>query len=257
MTTPARRRLGRCCSLVLLIGLALSAGCAWRSAPTRFYVLAGVPRSTAAARSAEPGRGPTLGVGPVTLPGYLERANIVTRRGEELDVADFDRWGEPLSDSVPRAIAASLAMLLGTERIIIFPWPGATTIDHQIVVDMVRFDGVLGADVLLEARWRVLGPERKELVLRYSMVREPTGQSGYPALVAAMSRSLGVLSGEIADAVKALRASSACRGTVACARGAHGSGGRSPRDDEELRDPARTPSVLAGSAAMRSTLRPS
>jgi len=105
----------------LLIGLASSAGCAWRSAPTRFYVLAGVPRSTAAARSAEPGRGPTLGVGPVTLPGYLERANIVTRRGEELDVADFDRWGEPLSDSVPRAIAASLAMLLGTERIVIFP----------------------------------------------------------------------------------------------------------------------------------------
>ena len=100
-------------------------------------------------------------------------------------------------------------------------------IDHQIVVDMVRFDGVLGADVLLEARWRVLGPEKKELVLRYSTVREPTGQSGYPALVAAMSRSLGVLSGEIADAVKALRASSACGGTVACTRGAHGSGGHS------------------------------
>ena len=256
MTTLARRCLGRCCSLVLLIGLALSAGCTWRSAPTRFYVLAGVPRSAAAVPSAGAGRGPTLGVGPITLPGYLERANIVTRRGEELDVADYDRWGEPLSDSVPRAIAASLAMLLGTERIVIFPWSGATTIDQQIVVDMVRFDGVLGADVLLEARWRVLGPEKKELVLRYSTVREPTGQSGYPALVAAMSRSLGVLSGEIADAVKALRASSACGGTVGRTRGAHGSGGRSPRDDEEPRDP-RTASVLAGSPAMRSALRPS
>ena len=192
--------------VTVLIGLTLCGGCMGRSAPARFYVLIEVPRSTAAAPSAEPGRGPALVVGPVALPRYLDRTQIVTRRGAQMEVAEFDRWGEPLSEGVPRAIAAHLAELLQTERIVVFPWSGARTIEHQVVIDVTRFDGVVGGDVLLEARWRVLGPDRKELVLRHSAVREATGESGYLALVAAMSRALGALSEEIAHSVKELRA---------------------------------------------------
>jgi uncharacterized lipoprotein YmbA len=203
-------RSGRCRGMLfpiaVLIGLTLCTGCIGHSAPPRFYVLTDVPRSTVAAPSAEPGRGPAVGVGPVALPGYLDRTQIVTRRGAQMEVAEFDRWGEPLSEGVPRAIAAYLAAFLQTERIVVFPWPGARTIEHQVVIDVTRFDGVVGGDVLLEARWRVLGQDRKELVLRYSAVREATGESGYLALVAAMSRSVGALSREIADSVKMLRA---------------------------------------------------
>jgi uncharacterized protein len=191
--------------VAVLIGLTLCSGCV-RSDPARYYVLTEVPRSMDAAPAAEPGRGAAVGVGPVSLPGYLDRLQIVTRRGAQLDMAEFDRWGEPLSEGVPRAIAAYLAALLQTERVVVFPWPGVRTIEHQVVVDVTRFDGVVGGDVLLEARWRVLGPDRKELVLRSSAVHEATGASGYPALVAAMSRSLGALSREIADSVKLLRA---------------------------------------------------
>jgi uncharacterized lipoprotein YmbA len=195
--------------LALLIALVLGGGCMGRSAPARYYVLAEVPRSPVAAPSAEPGRGSELGIGPVTLPRYLDRTNIVTRRGAEIEVAEFERWGEPLSDSVPRAIAANLATLLHTERIVIFPWPSATNIEHQVMIDIIRFDGRPGGDVLLEARWRVLGREKNELALRYSALTEATGEPGYPALVAAMSRSLAMLSREIADAVKTLRVPSA------------------------------------------------
>jgi uncharacterized protein len=205
-------------SLALLILPALTGGCVGRSAPARFYVLAGIPHPPVATSSSEPGRAPELGVGPVTLPRYLERTNIVTRRGMELEVAEFDRWGEPLSESVPRAIAANLATLLRTERIVVFPWSSTTSIEHQVVIDVIRFDGGLGGDVLLEARWRVLGREKNDLVLRYSAMTEATGESGYPALVAAMSRSLATLSREIADAVKTLPASSAGDGSVAAAR---------------------------------------
>jgi uncharacterized lipoprotein YmbA len=203
-------RSGRCrvmrLPIAVLIGLTLCTGCIGRSDPARFYVLTEVPRSTVAAPSAEPGRGAAVGVGPVGLPGYLDRIQIVTRRGAQLEVAEFDRWGEPLSEGVSRAIAVHLAALLQTDRIAVFPWPAARTIEHQVVVDVTRFDGVVGGDVLLEARWRIFGQDRKELVLRYSAVREATGESGYLALVAAMSRSVGALSREIADSVKMLRA---------------------------------------------------
>jgi uncharacterized protein len=210
MITPVRRSIVLF-PLAVLISAALTGGCMGRSDPARFYVLAGVPHSSAATPSAEPVGGPELGIGPITLPRYLERTNIVTRRGTELEVAEFDRWGEPLSESVPRAIAANLAALLRTERIVVFPWPSVTNIDHQVVIDVIRFDGRLGGDVLLEARWRVLGRDKKELVLRYSALTEATGESSYPALVAAMSRSLAALSREIADAVRTLPAPSASR----------------------------------------------
>jgi len=188
-----------------LIGCMILSGCV-RSDPARYYVLSEMPRSTVAAPPAEPGQGAAVGVGPVSLPSYLDRIQIVTRRGAQLDVAEFDRWGEPLSEGVPRTIAAYLTALLQTERVVVFPWPGGRTIDHQVVVDVTRFDGMVGGDVRLEARWRVLGRDRKELVLRSSAVHEATGESGYPALVAAMNRSLGTLSREIADSVKMLRA---------------------------------------------------
>jgi uncharacterized lipoprotein YmbA len=196
------RRTG---AALVLIVVALSAGCSWQSAPVHFYVLDGARRPTETAPSTPPGHGPTLGVGPVTLPRYLERTNIVTRRDTELEVAEYDRWGEPLSESVPRAIATDLATLLGTERILMFPWAVGQIVDHQVVIEVLRFEGTSGGDVVLEARWRVLGQDRQEVLLRHSTVREPPGGSGYPALVAAMSRSVGALSREIADAVKQLR----------------------------------------------------
>jgi uncharacterized protein len=185
----------------LLILPALTGGCSGRSAPARFYMLAAVPYSPVATPSTESGRAPELGVGPVTLPRYLGRTNIVTRRGMEMEVAEFDRWVEPLSESVPRAIAANLATLLRTERIVVFPWSSTASIEQQVVIDVLRFEGQPGRDVLLEACWRVLGREKNDLVLRYSAMTEATGESGYPALVAAMSRSLAALSREIADAV--------------------------------------------------------
>jgi hypothetical protein len=187
---------------LLLIGVALSGACSWQSAPVHFYVLDGARGSSATVSATPAGRGPTIGVGPITLPRYLERNNIVTRQDTELVVAEFDRWGEPLSESVPRLIAADLSTLLGTERIVMFPWPVGKTVDQQVVVEVLRFEGTSGGDVVLEARWRILGPDKQEVLLRHSVVREPAGGAGYPALVAAMSRTVGMLSREIADAVK-------------------------------------------------------
>src|SRR5262249_46143164 len=84
------------------------------------------------------------------------------------------------------------------------PWPSTSTVERQAMIDVIRFDGQMGGDVRLEARWRILGREKQELVLRYSSLTETTGASGYPALVAAMSRSVAALSREIAEAAKAL-----------------------------------------------------
>ena len=193
---------------LIIIGVVLAGGCT-RSEPVHFYMLGQPPSATETAPSAETGRGPTIGIGPVTLPRYLERINIVTRGNAELEVAEFDRWAEPLNASIPRLLASNLETMLGTERIVMFPWSVDTAIERQVVVDVLRFDGTMASEVVLDARWRVLGPARQELALRHSVVRETAKASGYPGVVAAMRRAIDVLSREIAEAIKRLPVSSA------------------------------------------------
>jgi uncharacterized lipoprotein YmbA len=72
-------------------------------------------------------------------------------------------------------------------------------------MDVTRFDGPLGGDVSLIARWAILeGKERKLVSVRKSTIIEPSGAQGYEAMVAADSRALEKLSREIAETIKTL-----------------------------------------------------
>ena len=191
-------------ALALSTCLVALAGCAGSSAPARLYVLTPAPEAAAPPGAAVPG-GPALGVGPVRLPGLLDQPQIVTRRGaEEIEEAEFHRWAEPLAESVPRILAENLAALRKTERIALFGWDPALAVQHQVVVDVMRFDGALGGDVVLDARWRILAADGQELAVNRSVLTQPTGGTGYPAAVAAMSRALAALSREIAATLDTL-----------------------------------------------------
>jgi uncharacterized lipoprotein YmbA len=188
------------CSLVVAM-----TACAGSSAPAKLYVLTLAPEARVAPlESAVPG-GPALGLGPVRLPGLLDQPQIVTRRGaDEINRAEFDRWAEPLADSVPRILAENLAALRKTERVALFAWDPAPSVQRQVVVDVMRFDGALGGDVVLDVRWRVFAADGEELAANRSVLTQPTGGAGYPAVVDAMSRALAALSREIAATLDTL-----------------------------------------------------
>ena len=95
-------------ALVTLGGLLLGLE-ACTSTPSRFYVLSSLSASETIAATAAT-QGPVIGVGPITLPKYLDRPQIVTRAGSnQLALAEFDRWAEPLQDNVARVLAENLA----------------------------------------------------------------------------------------------------------------------------------------------------
>lgn len=179
----------------------LAGGCLGGTAPTRFYVLAPLDGPAMAG-----GRALTLGVGPVTLAGYLDRPQIVTRPAtDKIDLGEFDQWGEPLRDGVSRVLAEDLSRRLPSARIATFPWRGLDAVRYQVIVDVTRFDGPAGGDTSLEARWRILdGANGKEVAAKTTRLAEPAGGSGYTMTVAAMSRALNALSQDIAQAVVAL-----------------------------------------------------
>ena len=58
----------------------------------------------------------SLGVGPVRLPGYLDRREIVTRVAQSrFDVSENDRWAEPLDENFTHVLAQNLSVLLGSD----------------------------------------------------------------------------------------------------------------------------------------------
>ncbi len=184
------------------VGLLAAGGCA-SSPASSFYILSGVNSTDDSSHSAARMNGIAVGVEPVQLPRYLDRPQIVTRDGpNRIRLAEFDRWAEPLKHNVSRVMAESLSALLSAERTVVYPWSTSAAPDYRLAVEITRFDGELGGEVALNARWTISGRNAKEALLRResSYVETATGRD-YEALVAAKSRALASLSREIATAI--------------------------------------------------------
>ena len=174
--------------------------------PTHFYVLTPLLSSEALGLATVAARGPSVGLGPVTLPQYLDRPQIVSRASRaKLNLGEFDQWAAPLKDIVASVLAENLSMLMSTDHIAVYPWPRSTTIDYQIMVDVTRFDGEMGGEILLLARWSIVAKDGKEWVKKKSRFSQPAGAPNYEATVTAMSRALERLSRDIAAGFRTIR----------------------------------------------------
>ena len=191
-------------TLVSLTSVAIVLGsCSFaRQQPTRLYVLTALP-ATAANQPSGVTRGLAVGVGPVDLPQYVNRPQIVTgNTSNELHHAGFAQWAEPLADNFTRVLAENLSLLLGTDRVAVFPWKGPMPVEYQVIVEVTRFLGEPGGEVSLVALWSVVGKNGKEVVVsKKSSFSEPTKSQDYEALAAVMSRAVAALSRDIATAI--------------------------------------------------------
>jgi hypothetical protein len=186
----------------VVVGL-LVAACA-ETQPSRFYTLSGLPDGGAAMQGAESNR-LAIGVGPISLPNYLDRPEIVRRATpNQFDLAAYDRWGEPLDDVFPRVMAENLSVLLATDRVFLLPQRRATTIDYQVEVEVTRFDADVGGPAVLSARWEIFDNDGNALVVDRSTFTETIGSEDYGAIATAMSQTVAALSREIASAITAL-----------------------------------------------------
>ena len=148
----------------------------------------------------------SLGVGPVRLPGYLDRREILTRVSQSrLDVSQNDRWAEPLDENLAHVLAQNLSVLLGSDGVISYPWPIAKGPDYRVTVEVLQFECNSALEAQLSARWWVIdrndtgAAEVKESHLTRAATDRSTGAS-----VAALSETVADLSRQIAQAVIAL-----------------------------------------------------
>lgn len=170
--------------------------------PSRFYTLSGLPDDAAPSAASSD---LAIGVGPISLPNYLDRPEIVRRAtANQFQFAEYDRWGEPLGDVFPRVLAENLSELLATDRVFLLPQRRATTIDYQVEVQVTRFDADVGGPAILAARWEIYDDDGKSLFIDRSTFTETVDGEDYGAVATAMSQTVAALSREIATAITAL-----------------------------------------------------
>jgi uncharacterized lipoprotein YmbA len=191
---------------LILIGFVLSAcgNFSPRADPSRFFTLTAIaqPAATAIKESSNPG-GVSLGIGPIRMPGYLDRQEIVTRVSpNRIDVSEYDHWAEPLETNFNRVLGQNLSVLLPVNRLVFFPWESTRSPTYQVEVEVLGFEANVAGDVRLSARWVVLETSKKTALNSGEtlLVRQPAVKST-DAAVAALSETLGDLSREIANAI--------------------------------------------------------
>jgi uncharacterized protein len=199
-----RRLLGVC---VLAISVT-SASCtvlAPRADPSRFFVL--TPLADAAPSSGGE-RVASLGLGPIHLPRYLDRPEIVTRVGpNEVKPALFDYWGGSLRRQFETVLAQNLQTLVHADRIQLYPWYAGAAPTLVVEVDVQRFEPSSDGRVELAARWRVRkGSGLDTLRAGESTFSRPLSGGDSEAAAVALSGLLEDFSRELAEVILAVRA---------------------------------------------------
>ena len=194
------RTLDGIAKVLLLLAIILLAACS--SAPARFYTLSAGAESVSAAPSDI-----SVMIGPFEIPGYLDRPQIVTRTGDaELKFAEFDRWAEPLEESITRAVWKNVRTLLDSDSVYDFPLKSVFGYEYQVAARIRRFDSGPSGVAVLELQWTIVEKRANQNVgeARLSRCEEPNGSGSCEDVVLAVKRALTRFGEDVADALRAL-----------------------------------------------------
>ena len=193
-------RLDRHALFTLSLFVMILSGCA-SSPSSKFYQL-NPAQSRTSVSDVSPCQSLVIAVGPVRIPDYLDRPQIVTRSGKnELKLSEFDRWAGSLESDVNRILVEDISSLLPADRFSVVRWvptlESQVPASYRVEVLVDRFEGTLGDSALLKAQWRIFSQDRWLLLQKESRISEQTNGGSYEALVAAMSSALERLSRDI------------------------------------------------------------
>jgi uncharacterized protein len=185
--------------LVHLVVIAFAAatlpGCG-TSAPSRFYRL-----DSAAISSGAPPVPTAVMVGPVSVPAAVDRPEFVVEVApNRVEVDEFNRWAAPLDDSIARAVAGDLSVLLATPNVTTAPLADFNP-SFSVTINVQRFESLKGDAALIDAVWTVRSAAGKARSGR-TVAREAAQGEGFDALAAAHSRAIAKLSSDIAAAIR-------------------------------------------------------
>lgn len=192
-------------SLIVIV-LVISIGCT-RTQPSNYYILHSIQSPGPAARTVATDRDPAIGIGPVKIPEYLDRPQIVTKSNESsIQFSEFDKWAESLEKNLTRVLAVNLSALVPSEYVFIYPWLRSMQVQYQVTLDILQLEKVPDGSIVLDARWSILGNDGENLLyMKRSKIVMPAESPGFGGIASAESKAVEALSREMAAAIQSLQ----------------------------------------------------
>jgi len=145
---------------------------------------------------------PAVAVKRPTLPGYLDRSQLITRASGQLMMSPLDLWAEPLDTSLAQVMASNLSRLTGSLKI--QPVENFTTLDYTQVLELkiAQFDPDAAGTLILKGTWTlqpVTGSAASAHFFRITIPGSPPAETSPMAQrVPAMNQALERLARQIA-----------------------------------------------------------
>ena len=195
--------------MMLLSGVTaglLTNGCVGtgQSPPSRFYMLTSIDPAEAAPDPSSDMAGEGILLGPIRFPVYLNRQQIVIRTSpNEIQLAEFDRWAEPLETNFFNVLRENLVILLNTAFIVEPPVPKNIGIEFQVIAGVSRFDAEPGKQVILSVRWGILRVDDNQVLMtKKSNYTAPLSSGGFEEIARTQSRIVADFSRDVAAAIQ-------------------------------------------------------
>jgi uncharacterized protein len=144
-----------------------------------------------------------IGIGPVEIPEYQNRPQIVTRdKDGMLTFAQFERWGESLDSGIERLILENLAAIFPQAEFQIFPCNFSIPLDYQVIVNVVQLENQMDKGISLTVQWTIVDSKTKKMLMtKRSELRQPIDPHTYTGLAKALSQACTLLSSEIGEQI--------------------------------------------------------
>ena len=185
------------CSIFLILS------CAKSSKPVEYYMLdasVGIDNN----QTLKGDEGPMIGLGPIRLPEYLDRFQMVVAVSEnKYKLIDGHRWAEKLDQNISLALFKTLPTQLGTDRMIRYPWPQRPGVDFQVKIDILELNIDQDGQSQLVAQWSIKSKDETILNKRSTFTAQAS-TTDIDKMVQAQSECLTKLGQEIVTNLKPL-----------------------------------------------------
>lgn len=163
-----------------------------------YYRLSAAPAAT----SGGDNRAISLGVGPINLPSYIDRSELVFQSGpNEFQIPPNVSWAGSLQENIAAVLARDLQEELSAREVLTYPWPSGRAPARRVALDIRQFHGISGSDAILDVDWRIQDSSGGTITHGSGNFREAIQGDGYAAVVAAESRLLAQCAQAIAQSL--------------------------------------------------------
>jgi len=177
--------------------------CAKSSKPVEYYMLdasVGIENN----QNLKSDEGPMIGLGPIRLPEYLDRFQMVVAVSEnKYKLIDGHRWAEKLDQNISLALFKTLPGQLGTDKMIRYPWPQRPGVDFQVKIDILELNIDQNGQSQLVAQWSIKSKDETILSKRSTFAAQAS-TTDIDKMVQAQSECLTKLGQEIVTNLKPL-----------------------------------------------------